>query len=551
MSLLRLLAILITSLWLLSACGAADDESLLSIGGGVTADENTDSIVRIAHKNQAICSGVLVAKDLIITAAHCLKSDDVSAYSIVFPLAPSDKIRTVAEFKRVREDSLLYFPNFDIAWIRLDDPAPSGYSPAALLGDTTKVATGAGLTLVGAANETPCHPSDTNCQLVKLGVTLKSSWSSPHLINLAVVDSANASDSSGTCPGDSGGPAFVHLQGKPLVYGIVAGKDPIFTGGNASSCGSPTSVLTRIGEYQTWIESTSGRKLTVVNPSSQTFSLSFLESSSDSSASYTSWLDWFTKPLPSDSAWTTVHKILEQAVLEFQGQITQAEIPVLFQKGGQSWIEQLSVLKSLTLGFPDQAIAVDDLRPLVALKNLTDLTFLARDYKGLNVLERMPKLTSLSIVGRVVVRNEQGIFPWASLSSPYLTSLRLSQIAASQIGAINGTKLPNLKSFVVSSPLGKVSSSLLHEEKLSRLTTLQIQEFSCDQAEWPKVSLPNLKSLSLKSTVSLPESEIACIRWDLLPGLTELSVQGYHINVSDLTSSLPQSLAEQVRKQNP
>ncbi len=534
---------------LLVSCGAGQKFSDLSIGGGSPLNGPSTSLVKIAIKEQSICGGVLIAEDLVLTAAHCVKNDEAQNYTIVFPNSPSDRTRKGIELARVRDDSLNYFPNFDLAWIRLESPAPSAYSPATIIGNSSKIKVENGLTLVGTANETPCHPKDMACNQVKLLVRLKSVWSSPHLINLAVVDSVKPNDSSGTCPGDSGGPAFVSYQGQDLLYGLVAGKDPIFTGGISTSCGSPTSVLTRVGEYQEWIESTSGSKLKIVEPAEKMLSLEFLTGVSVN-VRQTNWSDWFTKPLASDSAWITVHKLLEQVVLEFKGQLTAEEIPLLFQAGGQKWLEKLATLKTLTLGFPDQAVAIDDLRPLEGLKNLSELSFLAKPYQGIDVLDRLPKLKTISIVGRVIIQSQQGVFPWAEFGAAEVENLKLSQLGGSHVKLIDWQKLPKLKTLTISTSLGRMSSSAFTGD-LQNLTSLQIQEFSCDGSQWPISAMPNLKSLNLRSTKGAAESELSCLRWDLLPNLQEFVVQGYKLNVESFTSGMPPSLAAQVQSQNP
>ncbi len=544
------LAMLITTQLVFASCGKPE-QSQLSIGGGEPNLSSNPSVVRIALRNQSICSGILVAKDLVLTAAHCLKVDDTGVYTVVFPESDSDKLRVITEFQKVREDSLAFFPNFDLAWIKLVGEAPEPYRPAAILGNSSAIVPQNALTLVGAANDTPCHPTDAVCRMVKLGMRLTSTWSSPHLINLAVVDSIRPTDNSGTCPGDSGGPAFIHYQGQDVVYGVVAGKDPIFTGGIATSCGSPTSVLTRVGEYQDWIEETSGRSLNVIDPSSQKLSVDFLSSTLSDEIPYTQWQDWFTKPMPNDSAWATVHKLLEQIVLESKESIDPKEIPTIFQSGGTEWIDKITTLRSLTLGFPDQSVAIEDLRPLIALKNLNDLTFLARAYKGMNVLEVLPALQTLSIVGRVVPRQDQGLFTWNRLNVPSLETLRLSQIMPSQLITLDWSKLPKLKTLVVSAPLHKVGISWLKSEGLTNLETLQIQELSCDIAVWPTVALPKLKSLNLRSTAGLTESEIACLRWDLMPNLSEISVQGYRIDSASFAAKLPKNLGYQIKTPTP
>jgi V8-like Glu-specific endopeptidase len=547
----RVLVALALTCVLFAACGKPRS-SELSIGGGEPLEAAHKSVVRIAFKDQSICAGILVAEDLVLTAAHCLKADDAESYKVVFPAAPGDRSRGVAEFRKVREDSLAFFPNFDVAWIRLVSAAPEIYEPASILGHTSAVEVGKNLTLVGTANDTACHPTDGVCRMVKLSIRLKSIWSSPHLINLAVVDSVGRSDTSGTCPGDSGGPAFIPVNGQELLYGIVAGKDPIFTGGIATACGTPTSVLTRVGEYQDWIEETSGRTLKIVEPSPERLGIEFLNGKMSlfHGESLSQWQDWFTKPLPSDSSWTTVHKILEQTVLEFKEVLKPEEIPLLFQDGGAKWIDQITALKSLTLGFPEQSVAIDDLRPLSALRNLSDLTFLARSYQGLEALERMSRLRSLTIVGRVLLRQDQGVFPWSLLSVPSLETLRLSQLPPAQLATLDWAKLPSLKTLVVTAPLNKIGVSWLKGAGLGGLETLQIQELACDSKEWPTERLPKLKSLSLRSTAGLAQAELSCIRWDLLPGLSEIRIQGYRLEVGSFTANLPKLLADQIREQN-
>ncbi|MBC7532913.1 MAG: trypsin-like serine protease [Oligoflexus sp.] len=546
MKLRRYIALLLTTLALF-ACGRTDVKSNVSLSGGVLAQTATNSVVRIASQGQSYCTGVLVAKDLVVTAAHCLTTEAASDLTVVFPLSVTDKNRSVSDFQKLREDSLLYFPNFDIAWIRLSASAPEPYKPALILGNSKDVTVGSAMTLVGTANDTPCSPGDADCKIVQLAIKLKSSWSSPHLVNLAVVDSSSASVLTGTCPGDSGGPGFLERNGQTLLYGIVAGKDPIFSGEGNNACGSPITVLTRVGEYQKWIEESSRTKLSIVEPAKVMTSIDFLNSTAADSSTHATWQEWFSKPLSRQSTWITVHKILEQVVLEYQNEIKSDQIPLIFQNGGQAWIDKLTSLRSLSLGFPDQAVAIDDLRPIEALKNLEGLTFLARSYKGLSTLALLSKLHDLTIIGRVLVKPEQGSLAWKDLASPSLLNLHLNQLSALQTNEINWTHMPKLQTLGVGSPTGKMPTSWIREERLPVLETLQIQEFSCDQVTWPKQAMPNLKALSLRSTLAPAQNELNCINWDLLPNLTVLSIQGYRLNLDEFTAHMPANLADQLR----
>ncbi len=538
----------------MTACGQGGGKawSRLDLTGGSTPSATlTSSVVRIAASQRSYCTGVLVANDLVLTAAHCLTGHDASELSVVFPLANAgDQTRQAARIEQVHADSLAFFPNFDLGWILLSRPAPGVYKPAAILGDSAGVAVNTPMNLVGASNETACNPGDANCKLTQLSIALKSIWSSPHLINLAVIGSLVTNQTAGTCPGDSGGPSFVNRNGQDLLFGIVAGKDPIFTGGESTSCGSPTTVLTRIGEYQAWIESTSGRRLTIVEPAKHMLDIGFLLDTDPDTADHSDWLHWFTEPKSLQSSWVTVHKILEQLVLEFQGQLTADMIPGLFQSGGREWVERLTSLKSLTLGFPEQTIAITDLRPLAGLINLQDLTFLTHDYEGLDVIARLTKLRNLTIVGRNTGRTQDQSLDWGALRSDSVTTLKLNQLAVMAVTALDWGRFTALQSLQVSVPIGKVPSSWLQEDRAPALTTLAVQEFSCDGAVWPKAVLPQLQTLTLRTTSALTQTDLTCINWSLLPNLKTLSLQGYRLS-ADYVSHLPSSLASQVTSQSP
>ncbi|RYZ76561.1 MAG: hypothetical protein EOP04_31940 [Proteobacteria bacterium] len=190
------------------------------------------------------------------------------------------------------------------------------------------------------------------------------------------------------------------------------------------------------------------------------------------------------------------------------------------------------------------------MRPLIGLKNLTDLSFLTAGYTGLDVIEKLPSLKTISIVGRVAQSGQTGL-SWALLGSPTVETIKLSQLGANHIRQISWPKFSILKSLTITSPLGKLPSSILNEEGLSNLQTFNMQEFACDQGVWPKTTLPNLTSITLRSTQAAPETDLVCIQWDRLPNLTELVVQGYRVDIPAFLARLPAALAQKARIQNP
>ena len=84
-----------------------DATSVPKIVGGVAlpaGHPGRGSAVMILHNNEFRCSGVLVASDLVMTAAHCLQNEAADGFSIVFgdSIDTYDEILPVKEFRQFR-----------------------------------------------------------------------------------------------------------------------------------------------------------------------------------------------------------------------------------------------------------------------------------------------------------------------------------------------------------------------------------------------------------------------------------------------------------------
>jgi secreted trypsin-like serine protease len=173
-----------------------------------------------------ICTGTLVAPHLVLTAAHCV-DPKAKNLTIIFAAAMKgvDKTRTrpVVQWivhPKYSTDTQAQNTN-DLALLRFEGDAVVGYTPAAILFDeqavkngtntivagyglnfATGISTGAGTLRSTTLNVDNAHFSNTEAML---GQTVKR----------------------GICSGDSGGPAYLEVNGQLEVWGVASRGDSI------------------------------------------------------------------------------------------------------------------------------------------------------------------------------------------------------------------------------------------------------------------------------------------------------------------------------------
>ena len=169
--------------------------SQTKIVGGKPLEEGNPGLyseVALLHYDAQKCSATVIAEDLVVTAAHCVKGiSDPSTLKIYFGETVQDKethlLRDVSAFQSFRNDGD-YEGLFDIAWIRFSGALPEGFRPIEVLGDPRGLVAGESVLLVG-------HGRNDVEGLPELGVRLKteqifddpiiSDW---HLETSALVD---------------------------------------------------------------------------------------------------------------------------------------------------------------------------------------------------------------------------------------------------------------------------------------------------------------------------------------------------------------------------
>ena len=227
------------------------------VGGAPPASPAVAShAVLIVGSRGNSCTGVALARDLVLTVAHCAQPGaDYKLVDYDAARRPQLKdVRSVAVHPQFDLQTMLaHRMTADVALLKLAEPLPADKSPATLgsrlpttVGEPFVVA-GFGVTVRGDGRTGGTVRSAT---LVATG--------RPGSLQLRLVDPATRNERAGlsACTGDSGAPVFEEDGGKLRVIGVVSWS----TGPkNAGGCGGLTGV-TPLARYRDWIVDTA-RKL--------------------------------------------------------------------------------------------------------------------------------------------------------------------------------------------------------------------------------------------------------------------------------------------------
>lgn len=221
---------------LVVGCTAEDDEARCPISEVRPSPGAAElGVGMLSVDGEPACTVALVARDRVLTAAHCVIDRDVATLDVAFLPAGQDTIRRSVSSVRLH-------PDFDgrssggpdVALLSLSDPIDLIPSAALMRCDQCS--------LQGVEAYAHGYGLDPDEALIPLPTEGR-------VVLVEASDGRLQIDSTGSeftpCKGDSGAPVFVWMAERPHVVGLISG--------GSLDC-QQTAWLTRLdGTVQTWL----------------------------------------------------------------------------------------------------------------------------------------------------------------------------------------------------------------------------------------------------------------------------------------------------------
>jgi len=227
------------------------------VGGTDVEPGAFPDVVAIVGADGSLCSGTLLAADLVLTAGHCIGGDPIEVIVGSVDLAKPDGDRRRAQWARAYPS---WETTYDVGLVMLEDPVAA--KPRAIAQSCTsrdRFKPGLPLQLVGFGLTTQEGTGDNTrlrqamVPLVDPACTTDPTCASAVAPNGEFIAGGQGVDA---CFGDSGGPVYIETGRGLALLGVVSRG----LASSALPCGEG-GVFVRADKVVAWIERVSGRKV--------------------------------------------------------------------------------------------------------------------------------------------------------------------------------------------------------------------------------------------------------------------------------------------------
>ncbi len=239
------------------APATADSGSSPIVGGSIALSSDWPDVVGILGRD-GMCTGTLVAPDVVLTAGHCIDIEPIFVVTHADSLEPGTPRDLVAvKWSRAYPR---WEDRFDIGVVVLQRMArtpPRAIATACLANQ--QLAAGAAVTIVGYGAISP-NGSDDNVRLhaARIAVIDPFCEYAPGCSRAAGTNAEFAAGGRGTdaCYGDSGGPAYIQTPRGYALAGVTSRALDV----EGLPCGNG-GIYTRADKVVAWIQSVTERRL--------------------------------------------------------------------------------------------------------------------------------------------------------------------------------------------------------------------------------------------------------------------------------------------------
>ncbi len=507
-----------------------------------------NTVALVKEDGKIFCSGSLIANNLVVTAKHCLMDKEGQKIRLYLGDDTTEEkeelYRDIVEYKvRHPQDWTMTFPSFDIAWVKFAGELPSRFRPLPILSEADQLEAGTEILQVGYGDHNPSVGQVDAGQKLWGQTRLYRYVNNPRFYHILLF---NGEEGQGSCHGDSGGPAYVQVDGKWHIIGVTNGFDVVLTPQTMTRTGDPDfpynvdcsknqSLYSFVGAHGQWIEETSGMAIYKDSP--------FVFSDKEETREVTSLGEWCSLQDIGSPQWNLLKILLDKKV----DQMEQEESVSFYEDCDQivnylKSLEDISLdsetvmeghlafgplkllpnLKKLALyNFPKGLLQLETIEGLtlenLTLKNvgLTDLNFLREnsvkalsveqnplfDLSGINVLNDLEEIT---LTGTPI--KDIGLLQQFDLKRLYAIGIN-SPVLFGLEKLVNKLEVLDLRNTLVSSP--KIISNMLQLKEISvtgdigkldlsklvNIESIDIRDFKEGQITFP-ITMPNLKKLS-------------------------------------------------------